>query len=367
MKIAILVSSFPPYAGGIGNAAVAHARMLRERGHEVAVFSPQTSHARFHFGHAAVLPDALRRASEFDAILLEYPFFGTAEPLLVSSPWNRGRMKVGDRVVVYYHMDVVGQGLMRPLFALHHRFLFPRMMQSARRVLVSSLDYARTSFLSSLPCYEAWECDGRIAEVSLGVDTTRFTPGTSLGGRNILFVGALDRQHYFKGLPVLLQALADVPNAMLTVVGDGNRRQEYERQARELGVAERVKFCGRVADDELPSVYRAADLFVLPSTDRSEAFGIVLLEAQACGVPVVASDLPGVRTAFVDGQTGLRVPPGDVASLARAITSLLDDPERRWSMGVAAREHVTARFDEKIIGDKLNSVMLSLTKHDAQT
>lgn len=360
MKIAIVVSSFPPYAGGMGNAAAAHARLLRERGHEVAVFSPQTSRARFHFGHAALLPDAVRRAAEFDVVLLEYPFFGTAEPLLLSSPWDRGRMKVGDRVVVYYHMDVIGRGLLRPLFAMHRRFVLPRVMRSAHRILVSSFDYARTSLLSSLPCYEAWECEGRIVKVPLGVDTKRFTPGTPRGGSNILFVGALDRQHYFKRLPVLLRALADVPHATLMIVGDGDMRLQYERLAQRRGIAGRVTFRGRVGDDELPSVYRASDVLVLPSTDQSEAFGTVLLEAQACGVPVIASDLPGVRTAFEDGKTGLRVPPGDVASLASAITSLLDDPARRRSMGAAAREYVTARFDEKIVGDRLNSVMLSL-------
>ena len=95
------------------------------------------------------------------------------------------------------------------------------------------------------------------------------------------------------------------------VGGDGEWRTEYEAQAR-ASLGDRVRFVGDVADETLPDYYRAADALALPSIDRTEAFGLVLLEALACGTPVVASRLPGVRTLVDDGRTGFLVDPGDL-------------------------------------------------------
>lgn len=327
MEIAV-ISPVPVAAGGIGRAADAHARLLRERGHAVTLFAPGTTRS-FRFRNAAFMPDAIRRARDFDAVLLEYPCFGTAELLALRRPRN---------LVLYYHMDVVGRGLYQPLFALHRRLLLPLIIFAARRVLVSSLDYARTSFIAG----------HEVREVPLGVDTSRFSPGTVRpDGRTVLFVGGLDRAHYFKGLDVLMRAMQNVSDAKLVVVGDGPLRAEYERRA------VRTTFPGRVSDEQLPDVYRQADVLVLPSVDRSEAFGFVLLEAQACGVPVIASDLPGVRTALEEGKTGLLVPPGDAAALAGAIRTLLGDASRRRAMGHAARAFAE-KFDWKIVGDRLD-------------
>jgi glycosyltransferase involved in cell wall biosynthesis len=95
-----------------------------------------------------------------------------------------------------------------------------------------------------------------------------------------------------------------------------------------------------VDDATLNACYRACDVFILPSTHRSEAFGLVMLQAQACARPVVCSDLPGLSTVNIDGQTGLVVPPGDPGALAEAVTQLLDHPELRTRMGQAGCDQV---------------------------
>ncbi len=178
----------------------------------------------------------------------------------------------------------------------------------------------------------------------------------------VLFVGGLDRAHAFKGVAVLLKAVSRVPAAQLFIVGDGDLRSTYEEQTRALGIADRVTFLGAVSDADLPAVYRSANVLVLPSTVRSEAFGVVLLEAMASGVPVIASDLPGVRTVVVHEQTGLLSPLGDAAALAEHLTTMVRDPERVHQMGMAARRRVEERYTWDRIIDRWLEVYLEVTK-----
>lgn len=128
------------------------------------------------------------------------------------------------------------------------------------------------------------------------------------------------------------------------IVGEGGLRARYAAAAAGLGLAERVAFAGRVDNDELPSYYAAADVGILPSCTAGEAFGIVLLEAMAAGLPVIASRLPGVRSVVSDGRDGLLAEPGDAADLADKIRRLADRPELRRAMGRQGRAKVEAQY-----------------------
>jgi len=121
-------------------------------------------------------------------------------------------------------------------------------------------------------------------------------------------------------------------------------RGKFEQLARERNIGRRVHFAGDVSDAALPRYYRAADIHVLPSTARSEAFGLVSLEAAASGIPTVTSDLPGVRTVVIDGETGIRVPPGNPQSLRQALARLIDDADLRKYLGTGARRRATAQY-----------------------
>jgi rhamnosyl/mannosyltransferase len=128
-------------------------------------------------------------------------------------------------------------------------------------------------------------------------------------------------------------------------------RAGLEREARELGVAERVHFLGEVEDAAV--YFRAADVFALPSTARSEAFGIVQLEAMACGVPVVNTRLDsGVPFVSPDGVTGLTVAPGEASALAAAINKLLNDPSLRARLGGAGRRRVRELFTADVMAEQ---------------
>ena len=154
---------------------------------------------------------------------------------------------------------------------------------------------------------------------------------------------------YYKGFENLVRAMADV-RATALIAGDGPLGGALAAEAARLGVADRVVLMGRVNDADLKACYHACDVFALPSVERSEAFGIVQLEAMACGKPVVNTRLDSaVPHVSLDGLTGLTVAPGDPAALAAALNALLDDPARRAAMGAAARRRVREEFSAELM------------------
>jgi glycosyltransferase involved in cell wall biosynthesis len=178
------------------------------------------------------------------------------------------------------------------------------------------------------------------------------TPRSSLPALSpALRILAVGRLTYFKGIDVLLRAIADVAETSLVVIGDGECRSALEQQARGLGIETRVQFAGRVDMDQagemtLRAAYENADVFCLPSTDRAESFGLVLLEAMRAHLPVIASAIAGSGVGFVvrDGETGLLVPPGDAAALANALRRIAADTELRARMGAAGAQRWQQEF-----------------------
>jgi glycosyltransferase involved in cell wall biosynthesis len=166
------------------------------------------------------------------------------------------------------------------------------------------------------------------------------------GSPRLLFVGRL---RYYKGLDTLIRALPSIPGRLL-VVGVGPMEATWKALAHATGVADRIAWLGEAADEDLPALYHLADLFVLPASHPSEAFGLVQVEAMAAGVPVVCTEL-GTGTSYVnqDGVTGRVVPPRDPAALAAAIRDLLADPDRLAAMSVAARGRAAAEFDAGVM------------------
>ncbi len=175
-----------------------------------------------------------------------------------------------------------------------------------------------------------------------------------LGQPLLLFVGRL---RYYKGLHYLLRALGDLPGVGLAVVGSGPMEAEWKGLAKELGVAGRAHFLGEIADGELPACYHAADCFVLPACERSEAYGLVQVEAMAAGLPVICTEL-GTGTSFVNlhGETGLVVPPRDPHALAEACRSLLADADLRRRMGAQGRARALAEFTLERMVERVEAV-----------
>ncbi len=250
-------------------------------------------------------------------------------------------------VVVTYHCDIVRQkGLLKI-----YRYPLRWFLRRADRILVTSpAALERNVFLEPhrercevLPLgirasdYQETE---RSREVSARL--RRAHPGPV-----VLFVG---RMRPYKGLPVLIDAMAQV-NATLVLVGQGEMEGPIRKKILEDGMEQRVVLAGDVPAEDLPGYYRAADVFVLSSIDRSEALGLAMIEAMLCGVPAISTRL-GTGTSFVnqDGVTGLEVAPSDHQELARAIQWILGNPDSAKRMGAAARERARM-FSESAMVD----------------
>jgi len=174
-------------------------------------------------------------------------------------------------------------------------------------------------------------------------------PGTGL---RLLAVGRLS---YYKGFDVLLRALAFTPEASLLLIGSGECETALRALARELGIEHRLRFAGHVDDAQLALAYTQAQVFCLPSIERTEAFGVVLLEAMRARLPVIATTIAGSGMGYVvvDGISGLLVPPGDAAALAAAIRRLGDDTALRARFGEAGHARWRSEFSLDRCADRV--------------
>ncbi|MEJ7875867.1 MAG: glycosyltransferase family 4 protein [Solirubrobacterales bacterium] len=374
MRIAHLTATFPPYPGGAGNAAHRFAVGQAERGHHVEVFTaphggapPATEGVRVHrippayaIGNAPLIP-RLARLGGFDVVHLHYPFIFGSELTLLA---RISRARRSQALLVHYKNRLIGDGRRGLLFEAYERTVGPALIRAADRVCVLSPDHADSvSYLR-----HAGERDPqKLIEMPNGVDAGRFSPGEDRSGLRerlgipadavvAAFVATLDRAHHFKRLDVAIDALAEQADAdvHIVVAGGGELVDEFRRRAVEKGVSDRVHFLGAVPHPELPDVLRAADLFLL-TTEPPESFGIVLIEAMATGLPVIATDYPGVRAVVTEG-TGLLAPRGDVGAVAARLRELVAaGPEGRREMGAAGRHRAEAEWNWPRLLDRMDA------------
>lgn len=380
MKIAIVTPVFPPYRGGIGSAAYREARDLASRGHTVTVYTPKRKafvaatadgfslyylRPFLKYGNAAFLPQLFWKLKNFDVVHLHYPFFGGAEVA-----W-RCKLKfkilnLKSKLIITYHHDVVGKGWIGKFFKWHTKNLMPKILEAADKIIVSSFDYAKNSNIKSI--FEKYP--EKFVEVPFGVDTKKFQPATkddqlfkkyslTMDNKIVLFVGGLDKAHYFKGLETLINSKVQISNSKLLIVGDGELKSHYEKMAADLKIQDQVIFTSAIEINELPKYYNLADVLVLPSVDKSEAFGIVLIEAMSCGKPVIASNLPGVRSVVNNGENGFLVEPKNVDQLAEKISYILNNPDIAKQFGEYGRRKVLEKYDMQNVGKKLEQILLN--------
>ena len=243
-------------------------------------------------------------------------------------------------VVVTYHSDMVRQKILGPLF---EPLLHAALRRSAA-IITTSPNYLETSKVLA-------RHRDRCHVIPLGIriqDFEQCDPAAAaairqeFGDRLIVGVGRLV---YYKGFEYLIRAMRDVSGKLL-IIGKGPLRPELEALASELGIADRVAFLGKVDHHRLVACYHASQVFAFSSIARSEAFGIVQIEAMAAGLPVVNTSLDsGVPFVSLHNQTGLTVEPGNSEQLAGAINTLLDNPDLRTSFGRAARLRAKQEFD----------------------
>jgi len=367
----LLAHDFPPMGGGIARL---HAELTRRFSPgELIVSTPQDPDAAdvdAEFGGAVDrLPVSRRRAKAFPGVLLwarraarlvrergiRFVHCGNVKPAGYPARW------VFERCGVPYGIYFHGGDLLSEQHKIRHSVLKRRTARAifgGAAVLMTNSSWTRDLALTLLGELGLDGHGQRLRIVHPGTDPSGFRPGIDPsglrarlgGGRWLLTVARLEPH---KGVDTVLQALptilARAPDVRYAVAGSGRERDALEKLAQKAGVADRVRFLGAVSDRDLPELYNLATVYVGASRRAErigvEGFGIALVEAAACGLPVVAGNSGGVPDAVRDGETGFLVSPEDPAAFADAIGRMLADPELARRMGAAGRRGVETHFN----------------------
>jgi rhamnosyl/mannosyltransferase len=360
MKILHIYKDYYPVVGGIEN----HIRILAEaqaaQGHQVTVLVTSRdgqTHVEYMDGVRVILASRLLNVSSAPLSADLFKRVGNLTPDIahLHFPYPFGEMAnelfgKSRATVLTYHSDIVRQRYS----AAFYNPLLHRVLRRVKTIIATSPNYVETS-----PVLERWRDKCVVIPLAVPVASRpeacgEMMPNRADGAGSLLFVGRL---RYYKGVNYLLQALPLIPKAHLTIVGVGPKEQEWRALAKSSHVDERVTWAGEVEDRDLPSYYAACDVFVLPCSERSEAFGTVQLEAMAACKPIVSCDV-GTGVAWVNQNevTGFVVAPKNPAALAKAITRLLDDEELRMRMGLAGRDRVEKEFRPEMMTERVERV-----------
>lgn len=388
LRILIVTQDFFPETGGIQAYMLELARHFRARGHHVGIVCPGPSSAPSPFP-----PDVPVTRFNIHSSWLFLPLLFRLPRLVHAGRYD---------IVVYAQWQSSLPELLMPREKRRHRSL---CLAHGRELLTSVLrpvhgPLCRAAFRRAdvaIPVSSTIETmlrriarpAGRIAIVHPGVDATKFTPlSTHAGGapepaetridtreRSPLLrarygltdepvILAIARMVPRKGFDLLIKAmprvLAASPRAHLVLGGEGPEQSALRALARDCGVEHAVRFIGRIPAGDLVDHYRMANVFAMPSRQGPrdvEGFGIVLVEAGACGIPVVATRTGGIVDAVADGDTGILVPQEDVGALADALTRFLQDPAEAARAGRRARARVLAGLTWRATGDRFLELM----------
>jgi len=376
-------SFFPPWRGGAETYVYNLSKHLEERGHEVTVICsspPFEPGMQFVDGvkverlrtcgklyGTPIMPELFQKlmGEQGDIIHANFP-----SPYIACLASTVSRVR-GVPAVLTWHNDLPPVTRMAQiLVTAHDQLVLPLYLPQFSSIIATSKLYAETSQI-----LEAHK--DRVVVIPNGVDTQRFNPdipGDEIRSRLgvdrekiVLFVGALTQWHRYKGLDVLIQAMAlmrdQVPGARLVIVGAGQLETEYRQLVSRHGLTSCVIFAGNVSDDELPKYYACSHLLALPSKDRSEGFGLTILEANATGKPAIGTTVGGIPSVIRDGYNGLLVPPNDHNALAQTIKKALSDDDLLKRMGRNGRAFAE-QHDWSIVAEQTENVYKrALTAH----
>ncbi len=369
-NIGLAAPYFHPHVGGVESHVYELAKHLSARGYTVEVLTSNSENVAPEepmdgfvvrrakcWGKPFTTPIApgikkLVRQGDYDLIHVHTP--PPITDLFVLSAARKQNVPS----VLTYHCDLELEKIGKYAVGLYNRALQRRVLSMADSLVVTTTGYGRTS-------RSVWHIEPHV--VPNAVDPTEFHPqidgvcirdklGLDRDDFMVLFVGRLVPH---KGVQHLIDAVAVLnrdmgKKAYLVVVGKGPHEIFLRERARKVR-CEKVIFAGRVSREDLPRYYAAADVFVLPSISRLEAFGIVTLEAMASGKPVLVSNIPGVRDVVDDGVEGLIIEPLDPKGTAKKIAWVMEHPEEARRMGEMGRKKVEEKYNwSKVVEMILN-------------
>jgi len=283
--------------------------------------------------------------SEFDVIHTHIPTPWSADIAALVSLLKRKPL------CVTYHNDIVGQGLNNIVARAYNTIFLPMVLGRAKKIIVTQPKYVDTS--AYLKRYRK-----KVVVIPLGVSQSHTeTDNFQHDPFTIFFMSVLDKYHDYKGLDVLLRAMSELkvshPHAKLLIGGGGDSIDKYRALAHELGISHSTEFLGRLSDQDLWSSYKRSGIFVLPSLNKLEGFGIVALEALSCGTPVITTPVAGSSEFIQRHDAGIVVPANDVSALSASIGRLLDNPDDASAMGERGSSAVRAEFDWDSIANQV--------------
>jgi glycosyltransferase involved in cell wall biosynthesis len=347
---------YPPWRGGAETYVKNLAENLVRIGHDVRVAASHQPLCPGEYFKNGVSVNRLKSTCMFYGVpiipsLLQYLISIDADLIHANfpNPFNVIMGALASRIkkvpaVLTWHNDLpsvtklagsivrIHDGLAAPIYLKDYDFI----------ITTSNIYYKKSKTLRKF--------QNKTRTIYNGVDCKRFNPEVYSedikvdleikDSKVILFVAALTKWHRYKGLDILIEAFKLIRNMdiKLLIVGGGNLKSEYEAYAKSVNVADKVLFVGEVSDEVLPKYYSLADMLVLPSKDRSEGFGLTILEANASGKPVIGSNVGGIPAILNDNDNGILVPPNNPSLLADAICRLTKDDKLRDRMGERGRQ-----------------------------
>lgn len=376
MNILVITSDIPPVPGGISVFVFNACKQLQHHGHRVEVLAPMQSGVQ---GISVEHPFPVHRyrCSGFLSSLIpigatfrhcfqnrvDVIFFG-----LFMSTHALGALLLSKLVGIPYLVLVHG-------YDLDGYFRMSKIDNIAAKFVLKNASwvFANSNYTRERAIALGYDFS-KITVVNPGVDLDRFKPGIEVsdiadcyglhGKKVILTVSRLDKRKahadILRALPCVIKK---IPNAKYLIAGAGPEKRGLKAMVDELGLHSHVAFTGHVPDLDLPALYCACDLFVMPSLmvgNSFEGFGIVFIEASACGKPVVGSRSGGIPDAVIDGVTGQLVEPGDVEGIAQTLIKLLTESQHAYSLGTNGRKRAEREFGWESVGEILNTALCNL-------
>lgn len=361
MKIVHFAKFYPPEYGGIESVTQALAEDHAEAGQDVKVVCFTRDNSRMNkINNISFIKVKILAEISSQPLALSYLGACTraaknAEVVHVHTPNMLAALAVlrlprHVRVVIHWHADIENKGTIGRLVRPIER----AMLRRADIVVTTTKAYAEASH--ALAAFK-----DRIKVIPIGIADNDKAPKFEITTPPyVLFVGRLVP---YKGLSILLDAIAAVQSDVeLRIVGVGPLMNELQAQATSLDIADRVKFMDRVGEDQLQSLMERAAIFCLPSINRLEAFGVVLLEAMRAGRAIISTNISGSGVPWVNAM-GLTVPAGDATALAEAIDRLLANPDETARLGELARSRFKRDFSRELMTNRFLSLYQNLLKN----
>jgi len=371
MNVLIISPYFYPKKGGLENYSYNIAKILLEKGHDITVlcsdhekeskkeivdririirlkpdFILSNTPIRFNLFFTM---SKLVRENNFDLINAHTPVPFYADVAAIVSK------RYSIPFVLTYHNDNIKTTFAINIIANVYNYSFNLATLKLSKFIITPSPYCynESKFLKKFKNKLRW--------IPPGVDINKYDIGNSFkihddhgiprSSKIVLFVGQMSKAHAHKGIDDLIKSfkriLDDTKEAYLFLVGKGDMILEYKKMCQSYGILDNVIFTGFVDETELIEYYKSSDVVVLPSTTVQEGFGMVLIEGNACGKPVIGTKIGGIQYVIKDGETGLLVPPKNPEALADAIIKLLSNEDLSKKMGENGRKLVEQNYTWK--------------------